>query len=149
MGSTEPSDVALERTWLTEQGADLRTRPQAEYAYTVSAVVLFIGVGVWVAGQRHNHHNHRSLVFLIAAALVVVVFGCVAWKISENHRAYKRIWKARRNTIDIITGKVPGSEKLFASIMKHRKPGRGWLLSIFFLGVVALGSIIVCLRSIF
>ncbi len=132
----------LEAVWLTELGHDLRARRDAEYFYTAAAVALFGGVAWGVAGQ---HHGRAFYIWTIVG--VFAVAAAVAYKIYADHKNYDTIWSSRRELFKRLS-KRPGADEIF-SIIKDKKPGKGFAFSILVLLLSALLPVFSCISGLF
>lgn len=83
----ERRELALK--WLSERGADLRARTQAEYLYTAGALAMFGGVAWGILPL------HRRLSGMVAAAGILLVALFIDKKICHDHQRYDEIWIGR------------------------------------------------------
>src|ERR1700752_5333979 len=89
MCTSESGDVQLE--WLSQLGADLRARTQAEYVFTAAAVAYFGGV-CWGLAALNSQPPERVM---SAAGAIVLLTLAVTAKIRADHKVYRTTWKDR------------------------------------------------------
>jgi hypothetical protein len=143
-------DKNLQLTLLTELGANLRARSEAEHLYTAAAVGGFGAVAWGVAALQPERYLSRPCYKRPAGAAVIgisIVAVAIAAKIIREHGQYAKLRKQQAQIVKQLA-RLPGAEEIIHEDMQSDDAGPGYKWSLAIVIAAALAAIGFCLSLV-